>query len=69
MLTERIPYSDHESSFEQLSKEFRVPLDEIIQLYKNELNKSEVGARITIFLSIFAFRKVKEMLRLRNTEK
>ena len=69
MLTEHIPYSDHESSFEQLSKEFRVPLDEIIQLYKNELNKSEVGARITIFLSIFAFRKVKEMLRLRNTEK
>lgn len=68
MFTEHIPYSDHESSFEHLSKEFLVPIDEIALLYKNELNKAEVGARITIYLSIFAFRKVKELLRLRNTE-
>lgn len=69
MLTEHIPYSDHESSFEHLAKEFLVPINELTQLYKNELNKSEVGARITIFLSIFALCKVKEMLRIRNSEK
>lgn len=69
MLTEHIPFSNNELSFEQLAKEFSLPIDEIVRLYKNELNKCEAGAKITIYLSIFALRKVKEILRLRNTEK
>jgi len=69
MYTEHVPYANHESTFEHLSREFRVPIDEVARLYKNELDKAGVGARITIYLSIFAFRKVREMLRLRNTEK
>lgn len=41
MFTEHVPYSDHESSFEHLSKEFRMPIDEMGRLYKNEPNKLE----------------------------
>jgi len=70
MYTEHIiPYANHESTFEHLSKEFHVPVDEVARLYKNELDKTGVGARITNYLSIFALRKVREMLRQRNTEK
>jgi len=69
MNTKHIPHTDHKSTFEHLSKEYHVSFDEVGQLYKNELDKAGAGARITIYISIFAFRKVREKLRLRNTEK
>lgn len=67
MYTESSPHTNHESTFEYLSKEFNVPIDDVAHLYKNELVKAGVGARVTIYISIFTFRKVREILRQRNT--
>lgn len=69
MYTESRPHTNHESTFEYLSKEFHVQIDDVAHLYKSELDKAGVGARVKIYLSIFALRKVREILRQRNTEK
>jgi hypothetical protein len=62
-------YDDnHDSAFEHLSEEFHVPISEITRLYDIELKKVGIGARITNFLSVFAFRNVKEILNRHNSK-
>jgi hypothetical protein len=60
--------TNHDSAFEHLSEEFHVPISEITRLYDLELKKVGIGARITNFLSIFAFRNLKESLSLHSTK-
>jgi hypothetical protein len=51
---------------ELLAHESHVPIDDIAQLYGNELAKLEAGARIKSFLPIFALRNVRDKLRQRS---
>ena len=49
-----------------LAEESHVSIDEVVQVYRNELVKLEVGARVTDFISVFAYRRARELLRQRN---
>lgn len=59
----------HQRAIEFLAHESQVPITEVTQLYEDELADLRVGARITAFLGIFTFRKVREILRKRSTGK
>ena len=59
----------HQRAIEFLAHESQVPIPEVTQLYEDELADLRVGARITAFLGIFTFRKVREILRKRSTGK
>lgn len=52
---------------ESLAHEFKVSTDQVAQLYDSELHRLEFGARIKIFLHIFIYRNVREVLRQRST--
>jgi hypothetical protein len=60
--------TNYETAFEHLSEEYHVPISEITRLYDIELKKVGIGARITNFLSVFAFRNLKEILSLHKFE-
>jgi hypothetical protein len=59
--------STHERAIEALAREAHVPIDHVAQLYAHELTVLTVGARITGFLSILTTRKVREILRQRQS--
>lgn len=50
---------------EFLAYESNTPVDDVARLYGKELTALGIGARVTAFLPVFAFRKVRELLRLR----
>jgi hypothetical protein len=54
-------------SIEFLAQEWRVPIDEVAQLYEDERAALEIGARIARFPPIFAIRKVRAAPRKRAT--
>jgi Protein of unknown function (DUF3562) len=58
--------STHERAIEALAQEAHVPTDQVAQLYEHELAVLTVGARITGFLTILTFRKVRDILRQRS---
>ena len=60
-------YTNLDPTIEFLAGEFYVSVDEVIDLYRNELIKLEVGARLTDFIPLFAYRRVRELLRQRDT--
>ena len=59
--------STHERAIEALARESHVPIDHVAQLYEHELAGLTVGARITGFLTILTTRKVREILRQRQS--
>jgi hypothetical protein len=59
--------STHERAIEALARESHVPIDQVAQLYEHELTGLKVGARITDFLTILTTRKVREILRQRQS--
>ena len=59
----------HQRAIEFLAQESQVPMNEVAQLYEDERAELEVGARITGFLTLFAIRNVREMLRQRSAGK
>jgi hypothetical protein len=61
--------SHHQRAIEFLAHESQLPINEVTQLYEDELADLSVGARITAFLGILTFRKVRERLRKRSTGK
>jgi hypothetical protein len=61
--------SHDQGAIEFLAQESQVPVNEVAQLYEDERAELGVGARITTFLPIFAFRNVREMLRRRSAGK
>jgi len=61
-------HTNNESAFEHLSEEYHVPISEITRLYDIELKKVGIGARITNFLSVFAFRNLKENLSVHKSQ-
>lgn len=69
MYAERGKQSHAGPDIEFLARESHVSIDDVARLYRIELAKLKVGARIHGFLPIFAFRKVREMLRQRSTGK
>ena len=58
--------ADQTRIIESLARESEFPVDEVTQLYEDELAELGVGARITSFLPIFALRNVREALRTRR---
>ncbi len=52
----------HLSAIDMLARDLRIAEDTIRQLYENELRALNEHARIRIFLSIFAIRRIKENL-------
>jgi hypothetical protein len=67
MHAEHIIQSHQKQAVEFLAHESHVPIDDVAQLYGDELAKLEVGARIKGFLPIFAIRRVRDVLRQRGT--
>jgi hypothetical protein len=61
--------SHHQRAIEFLAHESQVPINEVAQLYEDELADLNMGARITAFLGIFTFRNVRETLRKRRAGK
>ena len=59
----------HDSAIEFLAKKSQRPIDDVASVYGKELIKLAVGAHITAFLPIFAFRQARELLRLQNIGK
>ena len=59
--------STHERAIEALARESHVPIDQVAQLYEHELAVLKAGARITSFLPILTTRKVREILRQRQS--
>jgi Protein of unknown function (DUF3562) len=59
--------SGQKQAIESLAQEFKVPIDEVAQLYGDELDRLVAGARIRSFLHIFVSRHVREMLLERHT--
>ena len=59
--------STHERAIEALAREAHVPIDQVAQLYEHELAVLTVGARITGFLTILTTRKVRDILRQRQS--
>ena len=69
MYAARSEESHQQRAIESLSKESRIPLDQVAKLYERERAELAVGARITAFLPILAIRKVRAALRLRGAAK
>ena len=69
MYSARRKQSNPDPAIAFLARESQVPIDDVARLYGNELARLKVGARIHGFLAIFAFRKVREMLRQRSAGK
>lgn len=61
--------SPQDPAVEFLAKELHMPIDDVASLYGKELAKLTIGARVTAFLSIFAIRNVRTMLRARKSAK
>ena len=61
--------SHHQRAIEFLARESQVPVDHVAMLYEKARAELEVGARITSYLGIFAFRNVRKMLRQRSSGK
>jgi hypothetical protein len=59
--------STHERAIEALARESHLPIDQVAQLYEHELTGLKVGARVTSFLTILTTRKVREILRQRQS--
>lgn len=55
--------AQHDPAIEFLAKESRRPFNDVQSLYDAELAKLAIGARISAFIPIFAFRLVRELLR------
>lgn len=68
-------YADHSSgshqqrAIELLARESQVPVGEVARLYEEARAELAAGARIKIFLGIFAIRNVRKMLRQRSPGK
>jgi len=69
MFAEPSKKSHPEPALIYLAQESQVSIDEVTQIYENELSKLEVEARVQVFLPIFAIRKVKEKLSQHNYRK
>jgi hypothetical protein len=67
MYAERSTHSQQERAVEVLAQESHAPIDDVAQLYGNELAKLEVDARIKSFIPIIALRNVRDLLRQRST--
>lgn len=61
--------SHQDLAVEFLAKESNVSIEDVARLYRSELARLAFGAHISLFLPIFAIRNVREVLRLRRTEK
>ena len=59
--------STHERAIEALARASHLPIDQVAQLYEHELTVLKVGARVTSFLTILTTRKVREILRQRQS--
>ena len=66
MAADRSNKSHDERAIEFLAKESHVPVSEVAQLYGDAHAQLEVGARIRAFVGIFAFRRVRKLLRQRT---
>jgi hypothetical protein len=62
MSAQQSQQSQQELAVQFLAKESHVPIEEVRRLYGSEMAKLEVGARVRVFLPIFAIRKVRERL-------
>jgi len=59
--------STHERAIEALARQSHVSIEQVAQLYAHELAVLTAGARITGFLIILTTRKVREILRQRQS--
>ena len=66
MLAPQSRQADQTRIIESLARESEFPIDEVAQLYEEELAELGIDARITSFLPIFAIRNVQEALRKRG---
>jgi uncharacterized protein (DUF2126 family) len=55
-------WKQHESAMQGLARELGMPLTDISQAYENALKELKGQARIKDFLSVFACRKVRELV-------
>jgi hypothetical protein len=67
--TERSPRAGGDTAVENLARESHFPVGEVKQLYVDELAKLNGSAHVKIFLSIFALRHVRKLLRNRRVTK
>jgi uncharacterized protein DUF3562 len=58
--------SHQQRAIEFLARESQVPVSEVARLYEDARAELEIGARVKIFLGIFALRNVRQMLRQRS---
>lgn len=63
LLEDEMEKKRHERATEMLARDTGVPVEEISQLYQQELEKLKEGARIKDFLTLFVSRRVKELLK------
>jgi hypothetical protein len=52
---------------ERLARQSHAPIDDVAQLYGDEIAKLNVGAHLTGYIPIIAIRKVQELLRERGS--
>jgi hypothetical protein len=57
-----IEWKQHETAMLGLARELGMPMDDISQVYENALKELKSQARIKDFLSVFACRKVRELI-------
>ena len=67
MRADRSNESRDDLAVELLARESKVPAAEVARLYEHARAELEVGARIKSFLGIFALRRVRRILRQRET--
>jgi hypothetical protein len=57
-----IEWKQHESAMQGLARELGMPMNDISQVYENALKELKSQARIKDFLSVFACRRVRELV-------
>jgi Protein of unknown function (DUF3562) len=67
MPADRSNDSHHQRALERLAREAQVPASVVARLYEHVRAELEMGARIKGFLGILALRKVRKILRQRET--
>jgi hypothetical protein len=66
-LPENEERAQHLFAIQWLSEQHRLPAADVAVLYERELASLKAGAQITSYLSIFATRRVNELLRTAGT--
>ena len=60
-----VEWKQHETAIQGLAKELGMPLPDISRVYREALTELESHAKIKDFLSVFASRRVRELIKHR----